>query len=62
MSNALKFLYGVALGISLGIIGARLTSSASMKPSRRSRRWNGRFRAAVRLPTRQMEKEEVTPR
>ncbi len=61
MSGALKFLYGLALGISLGIIGARLAASASTKPRRRSG-WNGRFRAAVRLPTKRREKEEAAPR
>ena len=61
MSGAIKFLYGLALGISLGIIGARLAASASTKPPRHSD-WNSRFRAAVRVRRKRKEKEEAAPR
>ncbi len=61
MPSALKFLYGLALGISLGIIGARLAASASIRPNKRAG-WGSRFRAAVRLRTGRREKEEASPR
>ncbi len=41
MAGAVRFLYGFALGISLGIIGSRLLAAASSGTHRRSI-WNGR--------------------
>lgn len=56
MSAAMKFLYGVALGVSLGIIGSRLLSSANAQ--RQSPRVNGR-RAPKARRRRAREKQPV---
>ena len=61
MAGAARFLYGLALGISLGIIGSRLAAAASSGTHRRPAR-NGRFRAWMKVTAKQTEKQEASSR
>lgn len=61
MAGAARFLYGLALGISLGIIGSRLLAAASLGAHRRSV-WSGRQRPPARAPRQQRRKEEAVAR
>ena len=60
MTGAGKFLYGLALGMSLGIIGSKLVSAASPGPRRHAAR--RRPRTALRMVAKEREKQEASAR
>ncbi len=61
MAGAVKFLYGLALGISLGIIGSRLLAAASSGTHRHAV-WNGHQRPLAGDSRQQRSREEATAR
>jgi len=61
MAGAARFLYGLALGISLGIIGSRLLAAASSGAHRRSV-WSGRQRPPARASRQKRRREEAVAR
>jgi hypothetical protein len=61
MAGAARFLYGLALGISLGIIGSKLASAASSGSQRRSG-GSSHLRAAVAAPIRKEERQKAIAR
>ena len=61
MAGAVRFLYGLALGFSLGIIGSRLLAAGSSDAHRRSV-WNGRQRRPARASRKERPKEEALAR
>jgi len=56
-----RFLYGLALGVSLGIIGSRLLGAASSGPQRQVAR-KGRVRSALRAAARERDRERAAAR
>ncbi len=60
MAGAVRFLYGLVLGISLGIIGSRLLAAASSGSHRRAV-WSGRQRPPAKA-SRQRDREEAVAR
>jgi hypothetical protein len=61
MAGAARFLYGLALGISLGIIGSRLLAAASSGTHRRAAR-SGRHRPPARASRQERPREEAIAR
>lgn len=61
MTGAARFLYGLALGISLGIIASKLAGAAAPGPYRRTRR-SSRPRAVTRVVTNETERQEAAAR
>jgi hypothetical protein len=61
MAGAARFLYGLALGISLGIISSRLLAAASSGAHRRAV-WSGRHRPPARAPRQERPREEAIAR
>ncbi len=61
MPGAARFLYGLALGLSLGIIGSKLVSAASPGPKRQAGR-NGRSRTTLKIAPERRERQEATVR
>jgi len=61
MAGATRFLYGLAVGISLGIIGSRLLAAGSSGTHRRSV-WNGRKRPPARTSRQKRPREEAVAR
>jgi hypothetical protein len=61
MAGAIRFLYGLALGISLGIIGSRLLAAASSGTHRRAV-WSGRQGPPARAARQKRSKEEALAR
>jgi hypothetical protein len=61
MAGAVRFLYGLALGISVGIIGSRLLAAASSGTNRRAV-WNGHQRPPTRASRQKRSREEATAR
>ena len=61
MAGAVRFLYGLALGISLGIIGSRLLAAASSGTHRRAV-WSGRQRPRPRASHQKPTREEIAAR
>lgn len=61
MAGAARFLYGLALGISLGIIGSRLLAAASSGSHRRAI-WGDRQRPPARAPRQKRPREEAVAR
>ncbi len=61
MTGAGRFLYGIALGVSLGIIGSKLLGAASSAPQRQSAR-NGGARAAPRTAVKARQRQKVAAR
>ena len=61
MPGATKFLYGLALGVSLGIIGARLMGSASSGHDR-NQRHNRRLQAMAKPRHGEGERQKAAAR
>ena len=61
MAGAARFLFGLALGISLGIIGSRLLAASSSGAHRRSV-WSGHQRPPARAPRQKRRREEAVAR
>jgi hypothetical protein len=60
MAGATRFLYGLALGVSLGFIGSKLFAASS--GGHRRAIWSGRQRPAARTPRRTRPREEAVAR